>query len=333
MTVHADRTATRAPWAVVFLCLSLVAVPLAAQENLGRGRITGNVLDEKGLAIEGATVIVESQQSKAKLEGKTDSKGHFVISGLGTGAWRISARKAGYGESDVVMNVKQLAANPPATLTLKKLTGVASFLQDKEAGAFLDKGNQLYKEEKYDEAIAVFNEFLVKYPDIYQTRLNLGACFLKKDDPDKAAVEFQAVLDKTLMTHGSLAKDPQTSVQALSGLGEIALKKGDFESAKNQFTQALEISPKDEVAAYNVGEIFFSNQKPEDAIKYFELAIQIKKDWPKPYYRIGIVQLNRGDYDKALEYFNKLVALAPDSPDAAQARIMIDAIAKIKKSA
>ena len=333
MTVRSERAAAEARWILAVLCALLIALPLAAQENLGRGRVTGNVLDEKGQGVEGATVFAESQQSKARLETKTDAKGHFVISGLGTGAWLIVARKTGFVESSVVMNIKQLAANPPATLTLKKLTGVASFLQDKEAGAFFDKGNQLYQEEKLDEAIAVFNEFLSKYPEIYQARLNLGACYLKKEDLDKAAAEFQIVLDKTLMTHGSYAKDLQTSVKALSGLGEAALKKGDFETAKNHFTQALDLSPQDEIAAYNVGEIFFSNQKAEDAVRYFEMAIQIKKDWLKPYSRLGIVHLNRGDYDKALETFNKLVALAPDSPEAAQAKTMIAAIEKIKKSA
>ncbi|MDP2916065.1 MAG: tetratricopeptide repeat protein [Candidatus Aminicenantes bacterium] len=325
---HGPSPAKRA---ALILLTVLLAFPLAAQENLGRGRITGNVLDENGRPVEGATVIAESQQSKARLEGTTDAKGRFVIAGLGTGSWLVVAKKTGYVESSVVMNVKQLVANPPATLALKKITGVASFLQDKAAGEFFDKGNQLFLTEKYDEALGVFNEFLVKFPEIYQAHLNIGACYLKKDDYDKAASEFQLVLDKTLQTQGAYAKDAQASLRALSGLGEIAMKKNDFDSARKYFTQALEISPQDEVAAYNVGEIFFSNQQPDEAVKFFEMAIRIKKDWATPYYRLGIVMLNKGDFARSLEYFNKCVQMDPEGPDAAQAKSMIATIEKIRK--
>ncbi len=331
MATLIERSSSPAKRAALILLTVLLAFPLAAQENLGRGRITGDVLDENGRPLAGVIITAASQQSNARLEGTSDAKGHYVISGLGTGSWQITTKKSGYVEFSILINVRQLAANPPVTLTLKKITGVASFLQDKEAGEFFDKGNQLYQEQKYDEALVVFNEFLDKFPEIYQARLNIGACYIKKDDYDKATAEFQLVLDKTLQTQGAYVKDAQTSLRAFSGLGEAALKKNDFESARKYFTQALEVSPLDEVAAYNVGEIFFSNQQPDEAVKFFEMAIQIKKDWPKPYYRLGIVLLNKGEFARSLEYLNKCVKMDPDGPDGAQAKSMIAAIENIKK--
>ena len=319
-------------WVSALLLIFLASgSPLAAQENLGRGRVTGIVVDEKGNPVEGALIVAESLQGKAKLEGSSDKKGHFAIAGFGTGGWRITASKDGYVKSFVEMGVSQLKANPPLSLTLKKVTGLAAFFQDKASTDLFDKGNQLIEEGKYDEAIKVFEEFLAKYPEIYQTYLNIGSCYLKKGDLEKAALEFQLVLDKTLQMHGSYNRDVATSIRALSGLGEIALRKGDFESAQKYFTQALEVSPQDEVAAHNVGEIFFSNQKVDDAIKYFELAIQIKKDWSKPYYRLGIVYLNKGDFAKSLECLNKFIQMDPENPDVPQAKNMIEAIEKIKK--
>jgi len=319
-------------WISALLLIFLASgSPLAAQENLGRGRVTGTVVDEKGNPVEGALIVAESLQGKAKLEGTSDKKGHFAIAGFGTGGWRITASKDGYVKSFVEMGVSQLKANPPLTFTLKKITGMAAFFQDKASTDLFDKGNQLIEEGKYDEAVKVFEEFLVKYPEIYQTHLNIGSCFLKKGDLEKAASEFQLALDKALEMHGSYKKDPATSLRAFSGLGEIALKKDDFESAQKYFREALDVSPEDETAAYNVGEIFFSNQKIDDAIKYFELAIQIKKDWSKPYYRLGIVYLNKGDFAKSLECLNKFIQMDPENQDAPQAKNMIEAIEKIKK--
>jgi tetratricopeptide (TPR) repeat protein len=93
----------------------------------------------------------------------------------------------------------------------------------------------------------------------------------------------------------------------------------------------LEISPKDEAAAYNVGEVFFSNQQIDEAIKYFELAVQIKKDWSKPYLKLGYVYLNKGDFAKSLEYFNSFIQMDPDNPEVSQVKNVIAAIEKMKK--
>jgi len=318
-------------WMPAFLFLSFLVVFSLAQEQMGKGRISGMVVDDAGNPVEGALITVESFRTETKLEGQSDSKGHFAVAGMGTGMWRITASKPGYASSYVQMNVRQLTTNPPITFTLKKMTGLAALKTDEQSFALFDKGNALIKEEQYDEALKVFDEFLAKYPEIYQVHLNIGTCYLKKDDLDKAAAEFQTVLDKALQVQGDYKKDPEATFRAFSGLGEVYLKKGDFQAAQKQFSQALEISPKDEVAAYNVGEVFFSNQQIDEAIKYFELAIQIKKDWSKPYLKLGYVYLNKGDFAKSLEYFNAFLQMDPENPEAAQVKNVIAAIEKMKK--
>jgi tetratricopeptide (TPR) repeat protein len=228
------------------------------------------------------------------------------------------------------MNVHQLRRNPPITLTLKKMSGFAALMADEESFQLFDKGNLLFEEGKYDEALEIFEEFTEKYPEIYQVHLNIGSCYLEKGDLDKAEEEFKLVLDKTLKTHGDYKSDKATSLRALTGMGELYIQKGDLEKGQEYFVKALEISPEDEVAAYNVGQIFFSNQRPDEAIKYYKLAIQIKGDWPKPYLRLGYAYLNKGDFDSALEYLNRFVEMNPEGPEAQEARKMIETIERIK---
>lgn len=307
------------------ICLSF------GQEDLGKGRISGIVVDEGGLPVEGAQVVAQSLRSETRLEGRSDGKGRFAIAGLGTGSWRITASKDGYGTSSLEMNIRQLAANPPITFTLKKATGAAAVAADKDALALLDQGNALLTQENYDQALLVFEEFISKHPEIYQVHLNIGTAYLKKGELDKAEAEFKLVLDKTLETHGELKKDPDASLRAVTGLGEVSLRRGDFDSAQKQFAQALDISPQDQAAAYNVGELLFSNQKIDEAIRYLELAIQIKKDWPKPYLKLGYVYLNKGDFDKSLENFNAFIKLDPENPEVTQVKSIIETIEKMKK--
>jgi len=315
---------------ILFLLSWTVPVTIA-QEHMGKGRVNGIVVDGNGQPLEGVLIVVESLKYKTKLQGYSDNKGNFAVAGMGTGFWRVTASKKGYSSSSVNMNIRQLRRNPPITFTLQKMTGFQALMSDEESFELFDKGNLLIKEEKYDEAMALFEEFLTKYPEIYQAHLNIGTCYMKKGELDKAEEEFKLVLDKTLENHGDYKNDPQASLRAFTGLGEIYLRKEDFEASQKYFTQALDISPEDEVAAYNVGEVFFSNQRIDDAIKYFELAIQIKKDWSKPYLKLGYAYLNKGDFNKALENFNKFVEVDPEHPEVPTVKNIITTIEKMKK--
>jgi tetratricopeptide (TPR) repeat protein len=311
----------------------LLALPLflRAQENLGKGRVSGQVVDENGNPVEGAKVVVQSLQTQTVLEGVSDKKGHFAVAGMGSGSWKVTAAKKGYTSSEINYDVRQLTRNPPITFTLKKLTGMAALLADEESVKMFDQGNALLQEDKADEALKVFEDFLAKYPDIYQIHLSIGSCYLKKKEWDQAEAEFKLVLDKTAAAFGDYRKDKATAIRALSGLGEVYLMKGDLTKAQDFLKQAVDISPEDEVAAYNVGEVFFSNQQTEEAIRYFELAVQIKKDWPKPYLKLGYAYLNKGDYVKSIEYFSKFIEMDPQNPEVPQVKNTIATIEKLKK--
>ncbi len=313
------------------ILMSLLTLAGLSQEDMGKGRISGTVADDSGAPVEGALVVAQSLRSDTKLQTQSDGKGKFAIAGLGTGNWRISASKEGYGGASLDMNIRQLGTNPPITFTLKKITGAAAVASDKEALSMLDQGNALLTRENYDQALQVFTEFQGKYPEIYQVHLNIGTCYLRKGELDNAEAEFKLVLDKTLEIQGDLKKDAEVSLRATAGLGEVALRRGDFDAAQKHFSQALDISPQDETAAYNVGELLFSNQKIDEAIRYLELATQIKKDWSKPYLKLGYVYLNKGDFAKSLENFNTFILLDPENPEVAQVKNMIDTIEKMKK--
>ena len=317
--------------ATISLVLLGLALALTAQDDLGRGRISGDVVDASGAKVPGALVVVESPRSNARMEAKTDKKGHFAVGGLGTGTWRVTVSKEGYLTSSTEIQVSQLAANPPVNLTLTKASAGGASPSAEAGGSLLDSGNALLKEGRYDEAIAAFEEFVVMFPDVYAVHLNIGSAFKEKGDLDRAESEFKIVLEKNGPALEDLRKQKDTSLKALSGLGEVALKRGDFETAQGYFRRALEISPEDPAAAYNVGEIFFSNQKTDDAIAYFELAIKIKGDWPKAYHRLGLVYLNKGDLPKALENLKKFLELDPQNPEAASVKAAIAAIEQIKK--
>ncbi|MEN6561166.1 MAG: tetratricopeptide repeat protein [Acidobacteriota bacterium] len=314
----------------VIVTLLGLALALSAQDDRGRGRISGNVIDETGAAIQGATVLAESSGSGTRIDGKTDKKGHFALMGLGTGAWRVTASKDGFIAAGTEIQVSQIKTNPPVALTLKNASGLDALKADDAGRELLERGGGMLMAGRYDDALAAFEEFARKYPDLYAVRLNIGAVHAERGDLDKAEAEFRGVLDKDARSPEGLKAHKETALRALSGLGETALKRGDLAAAQDNFRRILEISPEDQAAAYNVAEIFFSNQRIDEAIAYFEQAARIKKDWPRIYHRLGLAYLNKGDLDRAAENLKKFLDLDPRNPEAANVAAALAAIEKAK---
>lgn len=302
----------------------------AAQQGMGNGRINGVVVDEQGNSLEGVIIVVEFKGG-LQFRGNSDKGGEFAVVGLGTGIWTLTASKQGYASFSEEIEVRQLKRNPPIKIVLRKLIGTDALFADKASIELFNKAVILVEEAKYDEALQLFKDIYEKHPDMYQIHQNIGTCYLKKEELESAEAEYKLVLDKIMEIHGDYKRDKQTALATLTGLGTIYLKKGDFLTAKSYLTQALDIAPEDATSAYNVGEIFFSNQNVDDSIKYFQLAIEINKDWPDPYLKLGYVYLNKADYQKSLEYFNKFVLLDSENPKVPEVKQLIETIEKLKK--
>jgi len=312
--------------------LLLLTFQLHSQEGLGKGRISGKVEDEAGNSIKDAKITAQSLQAEVKMEATSDENGEWAILGLGTGFWRITAVAKGYGPSFIEVNVRQLRRNPPITFTLKKIASMTDvpFIEDEATLQLFEQGDQFFAEKKYDQAIAVYQEFLQKNPNVYQVRINIGNCYKEKGEFDKALEQYNLVLEAVKKVKGDLKED-DASAKALAATGEIYLKKEDYETAQSYLIQAIELYPKDETLAYNIGEIYFNSGKMDEAIRYFEMATQIREDWGKPYLKLGYVHLNKAEYGKSIEYFNKFLEIDPESPEAPTIRNLIPHLEKMVK--
>ncbi len=318
----------------LFVLALLAGLPTAAaaQEDMGTGRVAGRVVDEAGAPVAGAEVTAASLQSATKLTATTDTHGDFAIVGFGTGPWRFSAAKPGYEGAPVDVNVRQLVRNPPVTLVLKKAAAAAAPALDETTRRDFDAANALAGEGRAAEALVLYETILEKHPGIYQVQLNAGLCAWEAEKTEAAKAHFQAALDLLQKDGGRLDKDAAASARALVGLGQAALREGDLAGAKGYFRRALDLTPNDELAAYNIAEILFAGQSVDEAISYYELALRIKAEWQRPLFKLGLAYLNKGDYDKALEFLNRFIAVAdPANPLATQAQGMIESIKKLKK--
>jgi tetratricopeptide (TPR) repeat protein len=307
--------------------LGVLAGSLAfSQAGRGVGRLGGTVTDLDNNPIDAAKVVLQFAENAAlRFESVTNKKGEWSFLGLGTGNWSIKVTASGYMPEEKTLYVSQLSQNPKAQIRMQKVAKGSGIVSDEATFAILEKANQDFKDSNYDAAMAEYQEFLAKNPALYQVQLSIADCLREKGDLEPAIEMYKKVVEQAKLD-ATLGRE--MTAKALAGVGNCYLKQGKLPEAQDLFRQSIENSPKDEILAYNVGEIYFSNQAHDDALRYFELAAQIKPEWPDPYLKLAYVYLNKGDMAKAVEKLDKFLTLEPEGARAAQAKNILGAIKK-----
>src|SRR6185503_4791783 len=107
------RTHLIRPLFAVALLISFAASPALAQ-SLTRGK----VVDSTGKPVPDAVVTFVAQFVTLSRTAKTDAKGEYLIIGLPSGQFAITATKEGIGTAKLTQNIKQ-GQNEPLMFTLK----------------------------------------------------------------------------------------------------------------------------------------------------------------------------------------------------------------------
>ena len=303
---------------------AVIVVSCALSAAAQTGRVGGTVKDEAGQPIKGATITAENPSaSPSSFTATTDDKGRFSIIGLRTGSWTFSAQAPGYGPETGRLNVQTIGApNPPLTFTLKKGGGAAPAgalggLAAKDLQAELAAADALYNAQKWDDAIAAYRGILTKAPSLSVFNLQIAAAYRNKKDYDSAIAAYNELL-KT---------DPAND-KAIIGLGMTNLEKGDLKSAEDTLTKAAQSPKPTREVFYNLGEVKFAKGATDEAATWYQRAVEMDPTWGKPLFKLALVQLNKGDKDATIKALEKVIAADPMSPEATQAKAVIEQLKK-----
>jgi len=124
---------------------------------------------------------------------------------------------------------------------MQKLTKASGgIVSDEATFAILEKGNQAYKEAKFDEAIGFYQQFLDKNPNLYQVQLSIADSWREKGEFDKAIEIYNKVIEQS-KADAVLGKEMAAKSQA--GIGNCYLKQNKLAEAQDFFKQSIENSP------------------------------------------------------------------------------------------
>jgi Tfp pilus assembly protein PilF len=79
---------------------------------------------------------------------------------------------------------------------------------------------------------------------------------------------------------------------------------------------------------YNLGEVKFAKGETDEAVKYYQRAVDMDANWGKPLFKLGLAKLQKADTAGAIEIMQKVMTVDPMSPEAAQAKALIEQLKK-----
>jgi Tfp pilus assembly protein PilF len=102
------------------------------------------------------------------------------------------------------------------------------------------------------------------------------------------------------------------------------LEKGDLNAADETLTQAAAVASPTREVLYSLGEVKFAKGQPDEAAKWYQKAADADPTWGKPVFKLALVAINKGDKDGAKKLLEKVVQVDPSSPEAAQAKTVLE---------
>ncbi|MFM6839835.1 MAG: trypsin-like peptidase domain-containing protein, partial [Dolichospermum sp.] len=270
--------------------------------NITKGGMSGGaVLDTQGRLI-GIHGTVEGEES-------LDFDGEINLgrsSGIPIKTFLNLVEQAGI-DSDL-----KVETTAPATLKKSEEDVISEYLlpldqvpknSDDEI-AWLNYANQLWRSQKYAEAIKAVNKAIGKKPDFYQAWYLKGMIFFsEKKDPESIAA-----FDKALKINPNFA-------QAWKLRGRALLTLDKYSEALASFDKAITLSPNQFDLYYWRGLSLSILQRFPESIEAYNQAIKFYPDYKLIYNSRGLSYVNLQKYQQAIDDFNQAIQLDPKNAD------------------
>jgi len=297
----------------------LLFVTTAASWAQFQGRISGRVLDPSGNPVDKADVTLVSQKTATvRYENKTDKEGRFVQVGLMPGYYMLSVKKAGFAPGSKEIKVG-IAGEESIEITLKTVEAEAERTSSAADKSFL-KGNKLYAEQKYVEAVSAYEEAVALDPGNWGYRLNLGLSLKKAGRLEEALTAFRKAVEL----------NPE-SYSANKETGEALGMATQFAEARPFYEKAAALSPDDPDAQYNLGVCLVNIGESEAALARFQKAVELKPDYAEAHYQMGTILVGQNKAAEACASLEKFLALAPGHEKAGIAKQLLEFLKKDDK--
>ena len=319
-------------------------VAFASASASAQSLVRGKAVDSAGKPVPDTVLQFVAKFQNLSRTTKTDGKGEFLIIGLPSGQWEITATKEGVGTDKIVANVTQ-GQNMPVTLTLRPeapaggggsivaaSTGkdAASAKAAQALQALAKTGSDALAAGDNDAAITAYTDVVSKAPTCGDCYFNLGVAYLNKKQLAEAEAAFKKAIE---------IKPDQAN--AHTQLASVYNQQRKFDLAADESALAAKYSAGAGTGAgaaggnadalYNQGVTLFNGGKFPEAKAAFEGATKADPKLALAHYQLGMTALNLGDFALAVSSLETYLQLDPNGPKAAEVKGSLPALQKMVK--
>jgi protein O-GlcNAc transferase len=169
----------------------------------------------------------------------------------------------------------------------------------------IDFGTVLQKQNKYSEAIHIYQKSMSLKPDLIDGYNNLGIIFQKQNKLDEAIHIYQR----------GLRVNPNWA-EGYNKIGSIFREKENFKQAQRYYQKAIQANPNFALAYNNLGNIFKDQGKLDEAVQVYQKAIKINPKFAGAYHNLGYVFRQQENLGAAVQACQMAITLNPDLAEA-----------------
>jgi Flp pilus assembly protein TadD len=308
---------------------AVIAATGHAQAWRGMGRMQGTVTEAgSAKAVAGAIVTLRSVKAgNVGPEVVTDKKGKWAALGLLGGTWHIDIAAEGYHTKQLAVELSEVTRMPPMKIELEPLpppepepetrevVQVGGQTVGPEIAAAIELGNRYMEEQKFKEAVVEYE----KAQTALQTNLPLKQALARAY---YASGQLAPAVNLLRQVYEASPDEPTNALL----YANLLLEDGQLEPARKVLDGIPQESLRDATVLINVGILFLNKNEPAGARDYFTRALKIDEKRAETYYYRGLAAVQQGDRAAARADFEKTIELAPESPEAAEAKEMLKAL-------
>ena len=180
------------------------------------------------------------------------------------------------------------------------LVGCLWLFRRKEVGLY-NRGEKLRKSQRYEEAIAAYNQAIKIKPDYSEAWYAKASLLYQLQRYEEAVVAYEKIIQ---------IQPEEAHAWFVRGwiLGELQR----FEKAIASYDKAIEIDGNLDEAWFYRGKTLEKCKRYEDAIASYDKAIQIKPDYPDAWYNKACCYTLLGNVSIAIETLQKAIEFNPE---------------------
>lgn len=339
--------------------LSVPTGPPAQPPSAAKGVVflSGRLFLEDGTVLTEPAAIQTICKSNKRIEGYSDSHGAFSVQfatsshvGVGVGdvsssgadaesvfdnqhAWRDCELRVvlpGFSSNPLQLNrvMSSLESTDVGRIILHRLNqaegstvSITSAAAPEAARKDLEKGRDLVKKDRWDDAEKLFEKAVEIYPRFAVAWFELGCVQFHKNDDAGARHSFGQ----------ALAADPQY-VNPYQGLAQMAAQARHWEELFDATGKWLALNPvsfPDAWFFHGTADYYLQNFVAAERSARQGIKIDEARQVPKLEYLLGLVLMQRRDYPEAAEHMRQYMGLTTKPAEVEEAKKQLAEIARL----